>query len=89
MSHDAKESKKTATQAFPLMEATAGEEVKFVSAEGGRDFQHRLAEMGLVPGVKFKILKKGHPGPFLILLKETRLMLGRGMIDRIFISKAD
>ena len=63
--------------------ASIGQEVQFVGARGGRHLQHRLAEMGLTPGARFRILARGSPGPFIILLKDTRLMLGHGMVLRV------
>ena len=74
---------------MPLAMAVVGQQLKLASLHGGREFQHRLAEMGLIPGVRFRVLAKGQPGPFIILLKETRLMLGYGMIHRVFVCPAD
>ena len=71
---------------MPLQMARQGQDVKLAKIRGGREMQHRLAEMGLTPGVKFKIINQGHPGPFIILLKDTRLVLGRGMTHQIFIT---
>lgn len=76
-------------KAMPLKMALQGQEVRLAQLQGGKEFQHRLAEMGLTPGAKFKIINQGHPGPFIILLKDTRLILGRSMIHRIFITPCD
>ena len=70
---------------MPLSQALAGQEVVFVSCEGGRRFQHRLAEMGLLPGARFRVLRRAKRGPFLIALKDTRLMLGHGMVPRVLV----
>ena len=35
---------------MPLAMALVGQNVRFVSARGGRGLSHRLAEMGLTPG---------------------------------------
>ncbi|MDY6913437.1 MAG: FeoA family protein [Planctomycetota bacterium] len=72
--------------AMPLAMASVGQEVTFHSAHGGRGFQHRLAEMGLTPGISFRVLAKGSPGPFIITVKNTRLLLGHGMVHRIRVS---
>lgn len=69
--------------AIPLAATNVDDEVELVSVEGGRNIQRRLAELGLINGVKFRILSKGQPGPFIILLRQTRLVLGRGMIDSV------
>ena len=74
---------------IPLGEARVGQEVVLVAIEGGHRLRHRLAEMGLMRGVKFQILNCGRPGPFLVLLGDTRLMLGRGMIHRVMVHPAE
>jgi Fe2+ transport system protein FeoA len=69
--------------AMPLTMALVGQTVRFVSAEGA-GLAHRLAEMGLTPGEKIHILHRG-PGPFLVTVRGSRLMLGRGMVHRILV----
>lgn len=71
---------------MPLELAAAGQEVELVNVAGGRSLQHRLAEMGLTPGVRFRVISRGRPGPIIILLKGSRLMLGRGMIHRVTVA---
>jgi Fe2+ transport system protein FeoA len=72
-------------QPMPLAMAGAGQQVELACITGGKDLLHRLAEMGLTPGTTFSILNKGQPGPFIILLKDTRLILGRGMAHSIMV----
>ncbi len=71
--------------AMPLLMAAEGQEVTLAEVRGGKEFLLRLAEMGLTPGARFRILQKGRPGPFIVSVKESRLVLGRGMIHRIFV----
>lgn len=70
---------------MPLALGVEGQEVTLAQVRGGRRFLHRMAEMGLTPGARFRILKKGRPGPFIIGLRETRLMLGHGMVQRVLV----
>ena len=70
---------------MPLMLTSEGQEVVLAGVHGGRNLSHRLAEMGLLPGVRFRILARGRPGPFIILLKDSRLMLGHGMVHHIYV----
>jgi len=65
-----------------------GQEVQLAEIRGGRGLTHRLAEMGLFPGVRMRIVSNNHFGPFIVSVRESRLMLGRGMIDRIFVTPA-
>jgi len=73
---------------MPLALASTGQEVKLASVRGGRGLQHRLAEMGLAPGARFRIVAKGNPGPFIISVKDTRLVLGHAMVHRVFVFPA-
>lgn len=74
-----------ANGAVPLLSVQSGQEVELIRMDGGREFQHRMAEMGLRPGARFRVLNRSRPGPFLICLKDARLMLGRGMVSRVLV----
>jgi len=73
---------------MPLAMSSIGQEVTLAEVRGGRDLQHRLAEMGLTPGARFTVVKKGNPGPFIISVKGSRLVLGRGTIHRVTVKAA-
>jgi ferrous iron transport protein A len=59
-----------------------GQEVKVVDIQGGRGVIQRLAEMGIVPGVKIKVIANSG-GPLLIALGSSRIALGRGLASKI------
>ena len=67
----------------------SGETVKLASVEAGRGLNSRLAAMGLLPNVEITVVSNGHPGPFIISVKGSRMMLGRGMADKIMVSSCD
>lgn len=69
---------------MPLAMALVGQTVRFRGARGGRGLSHRLAEMGLTPGETMEVVNRG-PGPFIVSVRGTRLMLGRGMVGRIYV----
>lgn len=53
---------------------------------GGFGLVRRLAEMGLTPGVKVKVLRRGpFHGPFQIEVRGVELALGRGVASRVFV----
>jgi len=56
-----------------------------VDVRGGRGLHRRLAEMGLGPGSRFVVETSGRPGPFIIRVKGSRLVLGHGMVTRVFV----
>jgi ferrous iron transport protein A len=70
---------------LPLKNASQGDVVRLVDIRGGARLQHRLAEMGLTPGMEFEIVANNRGGPCVVLVKGTRMMIGRGMIDKIFV----
>ena len=70
-------------QLKPLSTVRAGETVKLVSINAGQGLNSRLASMGLVPNVEITVVSNGHPGPFVISVKDSKMMLGRGMTHKI------
>jgi len=63
-----------------------GETGVVVHTFGGFGLVRRLAEMGLTPGVKVKVLRKGpFRGPFEIEVRGVALALGRGVASRVLI----
>lgn len=69
---------------IPLTHAPVGKTLRLVSIKGGREISHRLVEMGLHPGVEFKILQDSG-GPLLLAVQDARIALGRGLAFRITI----
>jgi ferrous iron transport protein A len=73
-------------QAKPLSAIRPGEKVRLVSIEAGRGLNSRLASMGLLPNVEITVVNNGHPGPFVISVKGSKMMLGRGVAHKIMVS---
>ncbi|MEM3700094.1 MAG: FeoA family protein [Candidatus Bathyarchaeia archaeon] len=49
-------------------------------------FEKRLMDMGLTPGTKVTVVKSApFHGPLEILVRGSRLAIGRGMAERIFV----
>jgi ferrous iron transport protein A len=72
-------------KARPLSKVQAGETVKLVGIEAGRGLNSRLASMGLVPNVKLTVVNNSQPGPFVISVRNSKMMLGRGMAHKIMV----
>jgi len=52
----------------------------------GWGFEKRLMDMGLTPGTKVTVVKSApFHGPLEIFVRGSRLALGRGMAERIFV----
>ncbi len=72
-------------QPRPLSTVRAGEKVKLVSVNAGHGLNSRLASMGLLPNVEITVVNNTHPGPFVISVKDSKMMLGRGMAQKIMV----
>ena len=69
---------------LPLTNARSGQPVVLVKISGGHRVAHRLAELGLTPGVELEVLQnKG--GPILLAVRSTRLAIGRGMANKVMV----
>lgn len=74
---------------IPLSKIRSGRTVKLASVKAGRGLNSRLAAMGLLPNVQITVVNNGHPGPFVVSVKGSRMMLGRGMADKIMVRSCD
>ncbi len=70
---------------LPLSMLTPGTEATLVDVRGGAGVRRHLAEMGLVPGVRVRLLNGDIRGPVVVAVGDTRLMLGRGMAHKILV----
>jgi len=60
-----------------------GKRVRLVSINAGRGLQARLADLGLVPGVEIDIINNTFRGPFILGVKGSRVVIGRGMASKM------
>jgi ferrous iron transport protein A len=71
-----------------LTRADTGENVVIAAVRAGWGLKRRLADMGLVPGTRVKIINSGHPGRVVLESRGSRLALGHGVASKIFVSAA-
>ena len=69
----------------PLSEVTEGQTVNIIRIDGGRDLRSRLTTMGLLPKTRIKVVRNGKSGPFVISVKNSKMALGRGIVDKIMV----
>jgi Fe2+ transport system protein FeoA len=69
----------------PLSMVGAGETVKVVKVNAGRGLNSRLAAMGLVANTEITVVSNSHTGPFVVTVKQSKVMLGRGMAHKIMV----
>jgi len=70
---------------MPLSMVGMGEKVRLVQVKAGHGLRARLAAMGLIPGERLEVVRNSLRGPLIIVVKGSRVMLGRGMTHRIMV----
>ncbi len=68
---------------MPLTLVTEGHKAILRSIEGGRQLKGRLAALGLFPGTELEVIQNSGHGPFVVGVKGSRIVIGRGMAARI------
>ena len=69
-----------------LIECEKGEEVVVLRVNAGHNAKTRLANLGVVPGVKITKTKNApFKGPLEIIVKGSSLVIGRGLATKIIV----
>jgi len=68
---------------MPLTMIREGKKAVLLSIEGGRQLRARLAALGLMPGTELEVIQNSGQGPFVVAVKGSRIVIGRGMAARI------
>jgi ferrous iron transport protein A len=68
-----------------LINLKEGEKAIITSIVGGWQATKRLADLGLTPNTQIKILRKALMGPLEIEVKNSRLVIGRGLASKILV----
>jgi len=72
---------------LPLAMVGTGEVITVVGVNAGRGLTKRLADMGLVPGTKLRIVNSQISGPVIVEVRGSRLALGRGIAQKIMVEE--
>lgn len=65
-----------------------GREGEIVLAVGGHRLIMRLCDLGLTPGTKFRVLKKGlMGGPIILEVRSCEIAIGRGIASKILVKQ--
>ena len=73
---------------IPLDQVRPGQEVILAGIDGRRGLRHRLMEMGLRTGVRLSVMNAGGPGPYILAIGDTRLVLGQAIAHRVLVLPA-
>lgn len=56
---------------------------------GGRGFVSRLAALGFTPGAEVTMMQNFGHGPVIVLVRDTRVALGRGEAMKVLVEKVN
>ena len=68
---------------MPLSKVLEGGRAILLSISGGRQLRGRLAALGLLPGTSLEVIQNSGHGPFIVGVRGSRIVIGRGMASRI------
>lgn len=68
-----------------LCELENGKNSVVVRVEGGCGARQHLLQLGLVPGVPVRMVERSGSGPLLLEVLGSRVMLGRGIADKVVV----
>jgi len=68
---------------LPLTDIHEGLKARLHSITGGRELRTRLAALGLLPGTEIEVIQNSGKGPFVVSVKGSRIVIGRGMASRV------
>lgn len=69
----------------PLSAVRSGTSVVLRRIRAGRDLEGRLTAMGFVAGERVTVCRNAAHGPLVVSVKGSRVMLGRGMAERVVV----
>ena len=73
------------TNIKPLDKIVAGTVAKIVTIDAGSGLKNRLAAMGLLVDVQIRIVQNDGAGQIIINVKNSKIILGRGMSHKVFV----
>ena len=73
-------------QVIPLSQLSSGQSAIIDDLLGGRGFISRLVTLGFTPGAVVKMLQNVGRGPLIVLVRDTRIALGRGEAQKILVT---
>jgi Fe2+ transport system protein FeoA len=71
----------------PLSKLDVGEVGLVQELDGGRGVVSRLAVLGFTPNAEVKVVQNFGRGPLLVIVRDTRIALGRGEAGKIKVVK--
>jgi ferrous iron transport protein A len=69
----------------PLAEVPEGTQAVVQGLRGGGGFLGRMAALGFIVGGKVSVLQNSGRGPVIVLVRDTRVALGRGEALKVLV----
>lgn len=69
----------------PLSKLAPKEKGVVQTLAGGRGFVSRLASLGFTPGVPITMIQNFGRGPLIVLVRDSRIALGRGEAGKVVV----
>jgi ferrous iron transport protein A len=69
----------------PLYQIASGQTVAVSGLAGSQEDKRHLSDMGLTPGTQIRLVENHHPGPVLIDLRGSRLVLGHDQAEQVMV----
>lgn len=76
-------------EARSLRALPTGSSARVAALTGGHELVARLAALGLTPGVRLEVAQNPGHGPVIVLVRDTRLVLGRGEAAHILVTPTE
>jgi Fe2+ transport system protein FeoA len=73
--------------AFPLLLARQNQTVSIIELRGGQHFREKCINQGIVPGQNIEVLNNTGRGPCVVSVDNAKVIIGYGMLNRIFVKK--
>jgi ferrous iron transport protein A len=70
-----------------LSQIERGESCRVISIEGGQAFRSKMHQMGIHGAERVVVRQNGGFGPLVLEAGGTRLVIGRRMADRLWVSR--
>jgi ferrous iron transport protein A len=69
----------------PLGELPEGARATVLRLQGGRGFLGRMTALGFTEGAQVVLLRNSGRGPVIVLVRDTRVALGRGEAQKVLV----
>lgn len=73
------------TKKIALGDLQTGQKGTVSGLQGGRVFAARMAALGFTPGAEIAMIQNFKRGPVIVLVRGTRIALGRGEASRVLV----